>query len=99
MATTLNYKGDQPSISAEDDLRVVIDTVPALVWSALPDGSRDFLNQRWLEYTGLSLEEGLGSGWKTVFHPEDLAVFEDKWSLAVTAVQPFEMEARLQSAS
>jgi PAS domain-containing protein len=48
---------------SEDRLRLVIDTLPGLVWSKLPDGSADFLNQRFREYTGLSVEEGLGWGW------------------------------------
>src|SRR5437870_2175095 len=98
MVTTSNNKTDQASTMAEDSLRLVIDTVPALVWSALPDGSRDFLNQRWLEYTGLSLEQGLGWGWKKVFHPEDLAGLEAKWSVAVATGQPLETEARLRNA-
>jgi PAS domain-containing protein len=61
MATIRNDEVSQRSSSADDKLRLVIDTVPALVWSGRPDGSRDLLNQRWLDYTGLSLEEGLGT--------------------------------------
>src|SRR2546426_9367601 len=97
MATTQDNEAGRQLTVAEDGLRLVIDTMPALVWTALPDGSRDFLNQRWLDYTGLALEEGLGWGWKTVFHPEDLAGFEDKWSAAVATGQPLEVEARLRS--
>jgi PAS domain S-box-containing protein len=80
---------------AEDRLRLVIDTLPALVWSKLPDGSADFLNQQFREYTGLSLEEGLGWGWmRNAFHPEDCA--EDEWRAAFAAGVPFEREARLR---
>jgi PAS domain S-box-containing protein len=82
---------------AEGRLRLVIDTLPALVWSKLPDGSADFLNQRFREYTGLSVEEGLGWGWMMkAFHPEDRA--EDEWRAAFAAGQPFEKEARLRRA-
>jgi len=82
---------------AEDRLRLVIDTLPALVWSKLPDGSADFLNQRFREYTGLSVEEGLGWGWMMkAFHPEDRA--EEEWRAAFAAGQPFEKEARLRQA-
>src|SRR5439155_903692 len=49
--------------SLREQLRLVIDTIPAVVWSKLPDGSADFFNQRFREYTGLSLEEGQGWGW------------------------------------
>ena len=81
---------------AEGRLRLVIDTLPALVWSKLPDGSADFLNQRFLEYTGLSLEEALGWGWMNEFHPEDRA--EEEWRAAFAAGEPFEKEARLRRA-
>ena len=81
---------------AEDRLRLVIDTLPALVWSKLPDGSADFLNQRFLEYTGLSLEEALGWGWMDEFHPEDRA--EQEWRAAFAAGEPFEKEALLRRA-
>jgi PAS domain S-box-containing protein len=82
---------------SEDRLRLVIDTLPALVWSKMPDGSVDFLNQRFREYTGLSEEEGLGWGWmRNAFHPEDRV--EQEWRAAFEAGQPFEKEARLRRA-
>jgi len=82
---------------SKDRLRLVIDTLPALVWSKLPDGSADFLNQRFREYTGLSVEEGLGWGWmRNAFHPEDRA--EEEWRAAFAAGEPFEKEARLRGA-
>jgi PAS domain S-box-containing protein len=82
---------------SEDRLRLVIDTIPALVWSKMRDGSADFLNQRFREYTGLSDEEGLGWGWmRNAFHPEDR--LEQEWRVAFEAGQPFEKEARLRRA-
>jgi PAS domain S-box-containing protein len=82
---------------SEDRLRLVIDTLPALVWSKLPDGSADFLNQRFREYTGLSEEEGLGWGWmRNAFHPEDHV--EEEWRAAFAAGEPFEKEVRLRRA-
>jgi PAS domain S-box-containing protein len=80
---------------SEDRLRLVIDTLPAIVWSKLPDGSADFFNQRFREYTGLSVEEGLGWGWiRNAFHPEDRV--EEEWRAAFAAGEPFEREARLK---
>jgi PAS domain S-box-containing protein len=81
---------------SEDYLRLVIDTIPALVWSKLPDGSADFLNQRFREYTGFAVEEGLGWGWMNAFHPEDRA--HEEWRAAFAAGEPFEKEARLRRA-
>jgi PAS domain-containing protein len=81
---------------SEDRLRSVIDTIPGLVWSKLPDGLTDFLNQRFLEYTGLSREDGLGEGWLKVIHPQDRASSIDKWRAAFAAGEPFEFESRLR---
>src|SRR5882724_1490074 len=91
-------KSFQETQALKDQLRLVIDTIPALVWSVLPDGSVDFLNQRWLEYTGLSLEDGLGQGWQAAIHPEDRARFVDEWSAALAAGEPLEAETRLRRA-
>ena len=83
---------------SEDRLRLVIDTLPAMVWSKLPDGSADFLNQRFREYTGLSVEEGLGHGWLRAIHPDDPASSIDEWRAAFASAKPFEFEARLRRA-
>jgi PAS domain-containing protein len=62
--------------------------------SALPDGPAEFLNQRWLEYTGLSLKEGLDWGGRVTVHPEDIARFLSEWKAALTEEKPLETEAR-----
>ena len=77
----------------------LVNTIPALVWSARPDGSRDFHSQRWLAFTGLSAAEAAGAGWAAVLHPEDCASAVDKWQFAVASGQPFEVEARCRSVS
>jgi two-component system, LuxR family, sensor kinase FixL len=91
-------KSFQDIQALQDQLRLVIDTIPALVWSTLPDGSADFLNQRWLEYTGLALEEGLGWGGSSAVHPKDRARFVDEWRVAVATEEPFEHEVRMRRA-
>src|SRR5260221_7446157 len=62
---------EQVQIS-EARLRRVIDTIPTMAWCNLPDGSNEFVNRRWLEYTGLSAEESHGSGWQVAIHPDDV---------------------------
>src|SRR6266853_1951597 len=57
---------------SEDRLRVLIETIPALAWTSLADGSNDFVNRRWLEYTGISLEQMQSAETTTPFHPEDI---------------------------
>ena len=56
----------------EDRLQTFIDTMPGLVWSALPDGDVEFCNQRWLAYTGMSFDEIKGRGWIAAIHPQDV---------------------------
>jgi PAS domain S-box-containing protein len=80
----------------KDQHRLVIDSIPGLVWSARPDGSADLFNQRWLEYAGLSLEEALGWGWEAAVHPDDLARLTDGWRAVLAAGKPSEIEARLR---
>ena len=84
--------------SSEDRLRRVIDTIPAHAWSTLPDGSVDFINQRFLEFAGRSLEDLLGWGWGSVVHPDDLTRYVDEWHAAVAAGKPMESEARVRRA-
>jgi len=83
---------------SEDRLRLVIDTIPAHVWSARPDGSVDFVNRRWLETTGLTMEDALGWDWGSVVHPDDLARYVDEWRAALAAGKPTESEVRLRRA-
>jgi PAS domain S-box-containing protein len=79
-------------------LRDVIETIPAHVWSALPDGTVDFVNRRWLEFTGFSLDRALGWGWTDALHPEDRARFVEGWRAAIRSGDAMEAEARMRSA-
>ena len=70
---------------SEDQLRIIIDTIPTLAWCTLPDGSAEFLNQRWLEYTGLSAAEAQGWGWTVAIHPEDSTNLVEKWRTSLAS--------------
>jgi len=83
---------------SEDRLRLVIETIPAMVWTALPDGSIDFVNGRWLEYIGLSWEEYRASGWASLLHPDDLPESSDYWEATVASGQPAQVEHRVRRA-
>jgi PAS domain S-box-containing protein len=78
------------------DVRLVVDTIPALAWAARPDGSADFFNQRWLDYTGLSTEQARDWGWTAALHPEELQGLVDYWQTVLASGQPGEIEARLR---
>jgi PAS domain S-box-containing protein len=77
-------------------LQTVIDTVPSFLWTSLPDGSKEYLNKRWYEYTSLSLEQGKGWGWKVVVHPDDLDRLIREWLALVEARKPGELETRIR---
>jgi len=82
----------------EDYLRLTIDTIPVLAWCTRPDGSNEFLNQRWLDYTGLTIEEARGWGWKVAIHPDDLPQLLDVWQGFLISGKSGELEARLRRA-
>jgi formate hydrogenlyase transcriptional activator len=85
-----------PPISVEDRLRLVIDTIPCLILRANPDGSFDFINQHWLEFTGLKAEQVLGWGWRAALHPKDIRRVVTNWRAGLAAGEPFEDEARIR---
>src|ERR1700674_3473077 len=82
---------------SEGGLRMVIDTIPAMAWSVLPDGAVDFLNQRWLDYAGLSLEQSIEEPMRAM-HPDDIPRALEKWLAAMAAGEPYEDELRLRRA-
>ncbi len=82
--------------ASEDSLRTMIEKIPILAWSCRPDGTAEFLNQRWIDYTGLSPQEALGWGWKYSIHPDDLGKLMDTWLRLLASGEPGEEEARLR---
>jgi len=83
---------------SERALRDVIDAIPTIVWSALPDGSNTYVNKGFAEYSGLSAEQAAGSGWQAATHPDDLQQHWSKWMASVAAGEPFENEVRFRRA-
>jgi PAS domain S-box-containing protein len=81
---------------SEHRYRTIIDAVPALAWSARPDGSAEFLNRRWLDYTGLSSEEATDWGWTEAVHTEDRDGLMDFWRHLLDSGEAGEIEARLR---
>src|SRR6266446_3718571 len=81
---------------SEARLQTIIDMVPSFLWTSLPDGSKEYLNKRWYDYTGLSLEEGQGWGWKVVVHQDDLDRLVREWLALMDSRKPGELEARIR---
>jgi PAS domain S-box-containing protein len=85
-------------MAREGQLRVLLDTIPTLVWQTSADGSAEFLNRRWLEYTGLSADEARGWSWSAALHPDDRDSLIQTWQAILRSGQPGEAEARLRRA-
>src|SRR3984893_16657552 len=83
---------------SERELRDVVDTVPAHVWSTSPEGHVNFVNDRWLQFTGLTLDEAFGWKWEAVVHPDDRTTFIADWRTALEKGQALERERRLRRA-
>jgi PAS domain S-box-containing protein len=82
----------------ESDLSRVVDALPGLVWTALPDGQFDFMNRRWSEYTGLAVDASYGRGWQVAVHPEDLPGLLAGWRGGSSSGAPVESTVRLRGA-
>jgi PAS domain S-box-containing protein len=81
---------------SEKQLREVIETIPAIAWTSSSDGSVEFVNKRWQEYTGMSPEEAVGFGWKSAFHPQDIDRFAEKRRASLASGALFEDEVRIR---
>jgi PAS domain S-box-containing protein len=77
---------------SEERFRLMAEAMPQIVWTAKPDGTVDFYNERWLEFTGASREDGYGAGWRIIVHPEHSEVTAQAWQHAVETGEPYEIE-------
>jgi PAS domain S-box-containing protein len=82
---------------SEAAFRTLADGVPQLVWMCTPEGLNIYFNRRWVEYTGLSLEESYGRGWNTPFHPDDKQPAWDAWNHATATGETYRVESRLRA--
>ncbi len=83
---------------AEQDTRRIVDGIPAMIWTASPDGRVTYVNQRWLDYGGRSLEEWRGWGWMSDVHPVDLDRWRTQMQSFLPAGRPGEIELRVRGA-
>ncbi|MCW3106895.1 MAG: domain S-box protein [Segetibacter sp.] len=90
-------KAEDALRKSQDSIRLIIDTIPVMTWTLGADGNVDFLNQRWLDYTGISMEEEIENPMGIV-HPEDRTGVIEKLSATLVAGKPSEYEMRLRRA-
>jgi PAS domain S-box-containing protein len=89
-------RAEEALAASERNLRLIIDTIPALVWSARPDGGAEFFNRHYQDFAGLSEEEASGWGWTAAVHPDDVKGVAAAWQLIMASEAPGEAEARLR---
>ena len=100
LGSSFNYAAEQLQKFYDDlrrserEHRDVIEAMPTMVWIAGTDGLTEFGNRRWQEYTGLSHERTVGSGWQDAVHPADLKRHWEKWCASLASGEPFENEVR-----
>ncbi|MGA9803942.1 MAG: PAS domain S-box protein [Terriglobales bacterium] len=94
---TDRLRAEEAIRQSERQLRDVIEGIPAIASTIRLDGSVEFINKRWQEYTGMSTEESVGLGWQSAGHPQDMGHYLEKRRAALASGHPFEDEARIRS--
>src|SRR5467141_5160675 len=79
--------------------QLLVDSIPALIHTARPDGYLDYFNRPWLEYLGVTLDKVTGWNWTAVVHPEDVEGIVAKWRACLATGEVFEYETRVRSAN
>src|SRR5271165_4795910 len=86
--------------SRKDDLffRTLAESLPEMIWTADPGGMDDFFSGKWFEYTGMTREQSVGTGWTAALHPDDVAACMARWKAAQGSGEPYEVEYRFRRA-
>jgi len=79
--------------------RFLAEAIPEIIWTARPDGTVDYFNQRWYDFTGQQQDESHGWGWEQVLHPDDLEPCIERWKRCVETGEVYEVEYRFRRAS
>ncbi len=90
-------RAERALLESEEAFRTLAELAPQLVWMCTPDGLNVYFNQRWVDYTGMTLEESHGRGWNTPFHPDDKQPAWDAWDRAVATGNTYRVECRLRA--
>ena len=91
----LNDKLEKQVRARTEELSLIIETIPGLVWCAAPDGELNYLNRRILDYSGKSAGDFADLGWARFLHPEDAEPTLQAWSQAIATGEPYDIQCRL----
>ena len=95
---TEKMRAEHALLESEEKFRTLADCVPQMIWISTPDGLNTYCNRRWVEYTGMSLEESSGKGWSTPYHDDDKQRAWDAWNHAVATGERYHVESRIRAA-
>ncbi|WP_367119226.1 PAS domain-containing protein [uncultured Mucilaginibacter sp.] len=92
-------KQQDRTIEKIQEFQFLADSIPQIIWTSKQDGSKDYYNKHWFEYTGLTIEETMEKGWAPVLHPDDVRVDFKEWKRSVMAKDAYEAELRFKRAA
>ncbi|CAI6331611.1 unnamed protein product [Periconia digitata] len=78
----------------ERQFEYIANFIPILIWTTTPEGAHDWYSQRWYDYTGQTVEQSLGEGWRDAFHPEDLPATTERWLRSLATGEEYNTEYR-----
>ena len=95
---TERVKMEQALLATEKEFRLLAESMPQIVWITRADGESIYLNQQWVDYTGLSLEESYGHNWRNALHPDDRQRAWDAWQIAIKNKSSYSFECQIRRA-
>ena len=95
---TERHRTEEALRDSEERYRRLVELLPQLVWTCLPDGRCDYLSKQWIDYTGVPEEDQLGLAWLRVLHPEDAPYALEIWLNAVENNGDYDLEYRIRGA-
>jgi len=93
---TERVRSDLAAAESVAQFKIVAEAMPGFLWTAAPDGELDYISRGWMEYSGTTEEQSLGTGWANFIHPDDRQRASDAWAAAVASLDPYETEFRLR---
>jgi PAS domain S-box-containing protein len=89
-------EAQQKLADEQERTRFILENLPVLIWTATPDGQRDYFNPRWLAFTGQEMAAQTGEQWLATLHPDDRNRVHTQWQQSVAAGTPYQVEYRLR---